>query len=155
VSASERGGAPDPRRVLQRAAALARQAPVPGWRRTAAEVVAAARTIRRPGTPIAAAAPGGTVWVSDAVLRSAIRAAVARVRGASPVSVGIDVAGDRVASISVGIAVVYGRSIDPVVDGVHRATRQMAELLLGPLVPGSDITVRVVDVVLGEDLPTR
>ena len=144
------------RGVLERAAGLLRAAPVPAWRHTAVRVVSAARTVGRSGSPIAAGAPGGTVWVSDLVLRSSVRAAVAAIAGASPVSVTVNLAGDRVRSVAVGVAVVYGQQIEPVVRSVRQATDTTLRLLLGPHAPNSDaLDVHIVDVVTAADLPVR
>lgn len=141
---------------LARATELARDDAGADLARTARRVLAsAARLTGRPGRsghPALADIPGGAVWVSDTVLRSAVGRAVAAVPEVSPVSVGFRFDGDRVVGVTVGVAVAFRAGIAPAAAAVRAVVLQkMGELLAMPLVP--EVEVEVVDVLDAAEMP--
>lgn len=139
-------GGPGP---LARATELARGDAGAAPAETARRVLASAARLTgrpgRPGRPVLADIPGGAVWVSDTVLRSAVGRAVVAVPDVSPAWVRFRFDGDRVVGVAVGVAVTFGAAIAPAASAVRAAVRhQVVELLGMPLVPA--VEVEVVDV---------
>lgn len=141
---------------LARAAGLARDDAGPDPTGTAGRVMTSvARLTRRPGRsrrPALADIPGGAVWISDVVLRSAVGRAVTAEPDVSPVSVRFRFDGDRVTGVTVGVAVAYRADIASVAAAVRAAVRQqLGELLAMTAVP--EVEVEVVDVLDAAEMP--
>jgi len=146
-------GTPGP---LARATELARDDAGADHAGTARRALAAAARLTnhpgRPGRPALADIPGGAVWVSDTVVRSAVGRAVSVVPDVSPVSVRLRFDGDRVVGVTVGVAVVFGAGVVAAAAAVRAAAqRQVGELLAMPVVP--DVDVEVVDVLDPAEIP--
>ena len=105
---------PDP---LERAAELARSEPVdsPDWEDVAGSVMRRVRGTVRPGRrgPGAAAGRprGGTTYVSDRVVVSALRSALADLDGLAPSRIRVDVADDRCTAVEVELVARYGTDL--------------------------------------------
>lgn len=122
-------------------------------RAVARRVLASVRRARRPGRRVRAHAPGGPVWVSDAVIRRVLGARLTAA-GVSPVSVDPQLDGDRLVGVRVRIGVQFGARIAGVVAGIRTEVRSGLVGVVGNLGPGLEVPVevQVVDVLTAVDL---
>ena len=139
---------PDP---LERAAELARSAvDSPDWEDVAGSVMRRVRATVRPGRRIRVALldeGGGTTYVSDRVVVSALRSALADLDGLAPSRIRVEVADDRCTAVAVELVARYGADLLLLGD---RCQEVVAGVLRGLLVDAVEVSVDVVDVSLDD-----
>lgn len=105
-------------------------------------------TATRRSRPVRGHAATGEFHVSDQVLTTYLQAAIDAVDDAELTSVRLDLDGDRLRSVTLGLTVRYPRPIHPIAALVRAAAAETLSAVLGPAepVPAADLTIEVTDV---------
>ncbi len=111
------------------------------WVEVADLVLNRALLAPRRSLPVQAQGRFGPVKVSEHVLRTYVRAAIADVPAASPVTIIATVdKQDHCTGLTIGIIVQYGQPVLPIADEIRDRTERVLREVLGPVIPA--VTVR-------------
>lgn len=113
----------------------------PRWVEVSDRVLNKALLATRRSLPLQAQAPGGPVKVSEHVLVTSIRAAIADIPAAAPVAIlaTVDLQ-HRCTGITIGVIVQYNHAILPIADQIRHRTEAVLREVLGDVIPV--VTVR-------------
>jgi hypothetical protein len=140
--------------VLSRAAHAARTHTEPGWVDISATIKQRLRTITRRSRPIRAAADNGTtLFITDHVLISALRVAIAELR-CELERVQLIGDGDTCTGAVLDVATLYGPDLHALADQIRTTAYRVFTDLLGPIDPpfGTDgIDIVITDLTTGPD----
>lgn len=150
-------GESDP--VLARAASSLKEVPVdPRWIDISDSILSKIRTTTRRTWPVeaeyatAATTPeraGDTVRVSDHVVRTTLRRALAGVHGAEPTAIDLYLDGHRCTGVHITVVGVYGDDLQAAGDDLAVIALDVLHTVLGPTSPAltrADVDVHVQDV---------
>lgn len=111
------------------------------WVEVADRVMNKALLATRRSLPVRAEAEHGPVNVSEQVLTTYIRAAIADIPAAAPTAIALTVDPDnRCTAVTIEITVQYNHPVLPIADKIRNHTETVLRELLGPVIP--TVTVR-------------
>lgn len=154
----------EPDDLLERAADAVRRhdaEPPDGWDEVAASVRRRVRLLVPPGEPLEVRTPDGALaqdehgsrtYVSERVVRDALRRLLQASPTHAPDDIDLDVDDHRVRRVALDLVVAYGVDIRPLGDSVRADVVDLLDALLGPDPErgAGQVDVRVVDVTLGD-----
>lgn len=127
---------PPPREHLARAVEVLRTSADQRWDEIAERVIRTAMATTRRSAPVRARGGSGPVWVSEQVLTTLIRRAIADVPGTTPTH--IDVATDEAGSyegVLIVVTVDFGTPVMQAADRIRDRAGETLRQTLGPVTP--------------------
>lgn len=144
----------EPDSVLARAAdELRDEPPEPRWVDISSSIISKVRGTARRTWPIDArypdtAADGDTLRVSDHVVRTTLRRALAGIGGAQPTDISLHVDEHRCTGVSITVTGVYGEDLQAVGEVLAYKAIDVVDDILGVGLARADVDVRVDDIEL-------
>ncbi|CCQ14010.1 putative uncharacterized protein [Rhodococcus sp. AW25M09] len=144
----------EPDSVLARAAAELRDAPQePNWVDISSSILTKVRNTTRRTWPIDSAFPGGsgagpadTLRISDHIVKTTLRRALAGVRGAQPTEIDLDLDGHACIGLSLAVIGVYGDDLQAAGDELAMIAIDVVSDLLAISLDRDAVDVRVDDI---------
>ncbi len=144
--------------ILFRAVEFLRSAPESGWDDVAGRVVAAVRSTPGPVSwPLAAEKPAGwsgpgALYLSDAVVRGTLAAALRHRYLCAPTAIGFDVDDGILRGVHIEVTGSYGTELRELAAAIRVTTVEIVTDLLGASANVRPVDVTVTDVVAGDPM---